>query len=358
MNPKMQEVDENASTLLDEKKIFKYLEENDLKELKELKTFQINILQPEYIASSCGKWLTVAIIIIIQLDLALSKEIVCTKEGIASETYQVGILKHTCYIKGPVAAEINVKPYVVYEYSMMQFYVLILLVPYFLPLELWDKCMFRSQYKKRFEEASEKLSEINCNFLADYRRVEAEGNEIFENLIAYTDELKFKSCLSTFKLINMLSIVLVYIFFFKGIIRRDNMEVTLLFYKFIKQVLATGSPLVPELYPLRVNCDGDVLMWLNQDGGLRLNCLLLNAVNYTILMFLWQVVTLSLIAYLSVYNMMHLISIWMSYRNFILNQITHQTWFKIHKTPGKKSTLTIAVKSELRVLMSSTRDLQ
>ncbi|MEN2500672.1 MAG: hypothetical protein MHMPM18_004824, partial [Marteilia pararefringens] len=108
------------------------------------------------------------------------------------------------------------------------------------------------------------------------------------------------------------------------------MENSLLFVNLLKSLLNHQSPLLERFLPQEVICDSKLLVYGQSDrlSSSRLTCLLNNAVNYTLLLGLWQMFAVVLALFLIYQSLWDLFYIWNDFHLYLSKEVQCNTFFQ------------------------------
>ncbi|MEN2499582.1 MAG: hypothetical protein MHMPM18_003785 [Marteilia pararefringens] len=108
------------------------------------------------------------------------------------------------------------------------------------------------------------------------------------------------------------------------------MKNSLLFVNLLQSLLNHQSPLLESFLPQEVICDSKVLVYGQSDrlSSARLTCLLNNAVNYTLLLGLWQMFAVVLELFLIYQSLWDLFYIWNDFHLYLSKEVQCNTFFQ------------------------------
>ncbi|MEN2499284.1 MAG: hypothetical protein MHMPM18_003506 [Marteilia pararefringens] len=108
------------------------------------------------------------------------------------------------------------------------------------------------------------------------------------------------------------------------------MENLLLFVNLLQSLLNHQSPLLERFLPQEVICYSKILVYGQSDrlSSARLTCLLNNAVNYTLLLGLWQIFAVVLELFLIYQSLWDLFYIWNDFHLYLSKEVQCNTFFQ------------------------------
>ncbi|MEN2498777.1 MAG: hypothetical protein MHMPM18_003045 [Marteilia pararefringens] len=106
------------------------------------------------------------------------------------------------------------------------------------------------------------------------------------------------------------------------------MENSLLFVDLLQSLLNHRSPLFERFLPQKVICYSKILVYGQSDrlSSSRLTCLLNNAVNYTLLLGLWQIFAVLLTLFLIYQSLWDLFYIWNDFHLYLSKEVQCNTF--------------------------------